>query len=89
MALQVKSTKIMTETKTHDNVIVNVETTVLYRIDSRFIDKAFFKLTDERGQIGSYVVRAQHLCISLSMHACGPSGRPSIHAGWLSVAIAG
>jgi len=55
ISVKVKSTKIMTETKTHDNVIVNVETTVLYRIDSRFIDKAFFKLTDERGQIGSYV----------------------------------
>jgi len=55
VSVRVKSTKIMTETKTQDNVIVNVETTVLYKINAQFIDKAFFKLTDERGQIGSYV----------------------------------
>ena len=45
----------MCETKTKDNVFVQVEVSVQYRVIPEAVVSAFYKLTDHKQQIKSYV----------------------------------
>lgn len=55
VSLQVQSQTIHCETKTKDNVFVNVEVNVMYKVVPEKVVSAFYKLTNHKDQINSYV----------------------------------
>lgn len=55
VSLQTQSETFVCETKTKDNVFVQVEVSVQYRVIPESAVSAFYKLTDHRTQIKSYV----------------------------------
>ena len=62
MSLRIQQIDCRCETKTKDNVFVDIKVTVQYQIEREHLYQAFYKLTDSRAQIMSYVfdeVRAQ------------------------------
>jgi regulator of protease activity HflC (stomatin/prohibitin superfamily) len=62
MSLRIQQIDCRCETKTKDNVFVDIKVTVQYQIEREHLYDAFYKLTDSRAQIMSYVfdeVRAQ------------------------------
>lgn len=68
MSLRIQQIDCRCETKTKDNVFVDINVSVQYQIERENLYDAFYKLTDTRAQIMSYVfdeVRAQVPKISL------------------------
>lgn len=62
MSLRIQQVDCRCETKTADNVFVDVTVAVQYQIERENLYDAFYKLTDSRAQIMSYVfdeLRAQ------------------------------
>jgi regulator of protease activity HflC (stomatin/prohibitin superfamily) len=55
MTLKIKNIEIACETKTKDNVFVKVVVAVQYKVKEESVSQAFYKLTDIRSQITSYV----------------------------------
>lgn len=55
MSLRVEHFEITCDTKTKDNVFVQVVVAVQYRVIQEKVSSAFYKLTDPRAQIKSYV----------------------------------
>ena len=55
VSLQVQSQAIVVESKSKDNVFVSVEVTVIYKVTPEKVVSAFYKLTNHRDQINSYV----------------------------------
>jgi regulator of protease activity HflC (stomatin/prohibitin superfamily) len=56
LSLRIQQLEVPVETKTHDNVIVNVSIAVQYRVPSDNAEKAFYQLDDPAKQIESYVL---------------------------------
>jgi regulator of protease activity HflC (stomatin/prohibitin superfamily) len=56
LSLRIQQLEVPVETKTHDNVIVNVSIAVQYRVPSDNVEKAFYQLDDPAKQIESYVL---------------------------------
>lgn len=68
MSLRIQQIDCRCETKTKDNVFVDINVSVQYQIEKENLYDAFYKLTDTKAQIMSYVfdeVRAQVPKISL------------------------
>ena len=55
LSLRVQQLEVTCETKTKDNVFVNVVVAVQYNVVRESIYDAFYKLTDSRAQITSFV----------------------------------
>lgn len=55
LSLRVQQLDVLCETKTKDNVFVQVAVAVQYRVLAEGAYDAFYRLTDPRGQIQSYV----------------------------------
>lgn len=55
VSLKIKYLEIACETKTKDNVFVKVVVAVQYKVKDDYVSRAFYKLTDVRSQITSYV----------------------------------
>lgn len=55
LSLRIQQIDVRCETKTKDNVFVDVAVAVQYRVISESAYDAFYRLTDPRGQIQSYV----------------------------------
>ncbi|BDA49038.1 Hypersensitive-induced response protein 1 [Coccomyxa sp. Obi] len=55
LSLRVQQLDVRCETKTKDNVFVNVVVSVQYQVEKENLYSAFYKLTDSRSQITSYV----------------------------------
>jgi len=55
MSMRVRQLDVSVETKTKDNVFVTVVVSVLYKIIPDNVQEAFYKLTDPKSQIRSYV----------------------------------
>ena len=55
LSLRIQQLDVLCETKTKDNVFVQVAVAVQYRVLSDSAYEAFYRLTDPRGQIQSYV----------------------------------
>ena len=55
MSLRIQQLDVICETKTKDNVFINVTVSVQYRVVQSAAYEAFYRLTDPRGQIQSYV----------------------------------
>lgn len=55
LSLRIQQLDVICETKTKDNVFVQVAVAVQYRVVSDGAYEAFYRLTDPRGQIQSYV----------------------------------
>ena len=56
LSLRIQQLEVPVETKTHDNVIVNVSIAVQYKVPGDNVEKAFYQLDDPQGQIESYVL---------------------------------
>jgi regulator of protease activity HflC (stomatin/prohibitin superfamily) len=56
LSLRIQQLEVPVETKTHDNVIVNVSIAVQYRVPPDNVEKAFYQLDDPAKQIESYVL---------------------------------
>ena len=60
--LRVQQLDVTIETKTLDNVFVNLQVSVQYRVRKEFVKEAYYSLEDAKSQIASYVfddVRAE------------------------------
>ena len=55
LSLRIQQLDVICETKTKDNVFINVTVSVQYRVVQASAYEAFYRLTDPRGQIQSYV----------------------------------
>ena len=55
LSLRIQQLDVVCETKTKDNVFINVTVSVQYRVVQDSAYEAFYRLTDPRGQIQSYV----------------------------------
>eukprot|EP01006_Ploeotia_vitrea_P030957 TRINITY_DN63274_c0_g1_i2.p1 TRINITY_DN63274_c0_g1~~TRINITY_DN63274_c0_g1_i2.p1 ORF type:complete len:297 (-),score=2.80 TRINITY_DN63274_c0_g1_i2:167-1057(-) len=55
VSLKIQQLDVKCDTKTKDNVFVSVNVAVLYRVELENVYDAFYKLTDHRSQIRSYV----------------------------------
>jgi len=55
VSLKIKNIEVACETKTKDNVFVKVVVAVQYKVKEEFVSQAYYKLTDVRSQITSYV----------------------------------
>ncbi|KAK9918229.1 hypothetical protein WJX75_002408 [Coccomyxa subellipsoidea] len=55
LSLRIQQLDVRCETKTKDNVFVNVVVSVQYQVEKENLYSAFYKLTDSRSQITSYV----------------------------------
>lgn len=55
LSLRIQQLDVICETKTRDNVFVQVGVAVQYRVIAESAYEAFYRLTDPRGQIQSYV----------------------------------
>ncbi|KAK9814701.1 hypothetical protein WJX72_010130 [[Myrmecia] bisecta] len=55
LSLRIQQLDVRCETKTRDNVFVNVVVSVQYQVVKENVYDAFYKLTDSRSQITSYV----------------------------------
>lgn len=55
LSLRIQQLDVMCETKTKDNVFVNVGVAVQFRVINESAYDAFYRLSDPRGQIESYV----------------------------------
>lgn len=55
MSLRIQQMDVVCETKTKDNVFVQVAVAVQYRVLAEKIYDAFYKLTDPSEQIRSYI----------------------------------
>jgi regulator of protease activity HflC (stomatin/prohibitin superfamily) len=55
LSLRIQQLDVVCETKTKDNVFVQVAVAVQYRVLAESAYEAFYRLTDPRGQIQSYV----------------------------------
>ncbi|KAL2898574.1 Hypersensitive-induced response protein 1 [Bienertia sinuspersici] len=55
LSLRVQQLDVRCETKTKDNVFVNVVASIQYRVIAEKANDAFYKLTDSRSQIQAYV----------------------------------
>ena len=55
LSLRIQQLDVLCETKTKDNVFVQVAVAVQYRVLAEGAYDAFYRLTDPRGQIQSYV----------------------------------
>jgi regulator of protease activity HflC (stomatin/prohibitin superfamily) len=56
LSLRIQQLEVPVETKTNDNVIVNVSIAVQYRVPPDNVEKAFYQLEDPAAQIESYVL---------------------------------
>jgi regulator of protease activity HflC (stomatin/prohibitin superfamily) len=56
ISLRIQQLEVPVETKTSDNVIVNVAIAVQYRVPPDNVEKAFYQLADPAAQIESYVL---------------------------------
>ena len=56
LSLRIQQLEVPVETKTNDNVIVNVAIAVQYKVPPDNVEKAFYQLDDPAGQIESYVL---------------------------------
>jgi regulator of protease activity HflC (stomatin/prohibitin superfamily) len=56
LSLRIQQLEVPVETKTNDNVIVNVSIAVQYKVPSDNVEKAFYQLEDPERQIESYVL---------------------------------
>jgi regulator of protease activity HflC (stomatin/prohibitin superfamily) len=56
LSLRIQQLEVPVETKTSDNVIVNVSIAVQYRVPPDNVEKAFYQLEDPSAQIESYVL---------------------------------
>jgi regulator of protease activity HflC (stomatin/prohibitin superfamily) len=56
LSLRIQQLEVPVETKTSDNVIVNVSIAVQYRVPPTNVEKAFYQLQDPSAQIESYVL---------------------------------
>jgi len=56
LSLRIQQLEVPVETKTNDNVIVNVSIAVQYKVPPDNVEKAFYQLDDPEGQIESYVL---------------------------------
>jgi regulator of protease activity HflC (stomatin/prohibitin superfamily) len=56
LSLRIQQLEVPVETKTSDNVIVNVSIAVQYRVPPTNVEKAFYQLEDPAAQIESYVL---------------------------------
>ena len=56
LSLRIQQLEVPVETKTHDNVIVNVSIAVQYKVPGDNVEKAFYQLDNPQGQIESYVL---------------------------------
>lgn len=54
-SIKVEQIDVMTDTKTQDNVTLTVKTAILYQVNPEKVYDAFFKLTNKRQQITSFV----------------------------------
>jgi regulator of protease activity HflC (stomatin/prohibitin superfamily) len=62
MSLQVEQLELHIETKTRDNVFVNFETAIQYKIDAQHVQDAFYLLGDPKAQMEAFtsdVVRSK------------------------------
>lgn len=55
LSLKIRQLDVQCETKTKDNVFVHVAVSVQYRVVDSKVPSAYYKLTDHRSQIKSYV----------------------------------
>jgi len=55
LSLRIQQLDVVCETKTKDNVFIQVNVAVQYRVVQDAAYEAFYRLTDPRGQIQSYV----------------------------------
>jgi regulator of protease activity HflC (stomatin/prohibitin superfamily) len=56
ISLRIQQLEVPVETKTNDNVIVNVSIAVQYKVPPDNVEKAFYQLEDPERQIESYVL---------------------------------
>jgi regulator of protease activity HflC (stomatin/prohibitin superfamily) len=56
LSLRIQQLEVPVETKTNDNVIVNVAIAVQYKVPGDNVEKAFYQLDDPERQIESYVL---------------------------------
>ena len=56
LSLRIQQLEVPVETKTNDNVIVNVSIAVQYKVPGDNVEKAFYQLDDPERQIESYVL---------------------------------
>ena len=56
LSLRIQQLEVPVETKTNDNVIVNVSIAVQYKVPPDNVEKAFYQLDNPEGQIESYVL---------------------------------
>lgn len=52
---QVTQLDVSTDTKTHDNVTVQVRTAVLYQVNENMVEEAYFRLSNVQQQVTAYV----------------------------------
>jgi len=60
--MRLQQLKVVCESKTHDNVFVNITISIHYRIVKDAVDRAYYEMSDPVGQIRAYVydvVRAE------------------------------
>jgi len=55
LSLRIQQVDVVCETKTKDNVFVQVAVAVQYRVINESAYEAYYRLTDPRGQIQAYV----------------------------------
>lgn len=55
LSLKILHLEVNCDTKTRDNVFVNIRVSVQYRVVPTKVPSAYYKLTDHRSQISSYV----------------------------------
>lgn len=55
MSLRVQDMRVQCETKTRDNVFINIQCSIQYQVIHEKVQEAFYKLTQTRKQIEAYV----------------------------------
>lgn len=55
ISLKINQLDINCDTKTKDNVFVRVNVAILYKVNPKMVSEAFYKLTDHRSQMRSFV----------------------------------
>ncbi|GKV22446.1 hypothetical protein SLEP1_g32319 [Rubroshorea leprosula] len=64
LTLRVQQLDVRCETKTKDNVFVNVVASIQYRALAEKASDAFYKLSNTRSQIQSYVFDGMHVALA-------------------------
>merc|ERR1711990_1312700 len=55
ISVRVEQIEVITKTKTHDNVTIEVKTSVQYTVDPEMISEAFYSLDNPEAQMTAFV----------------------------------